>query len=296
MIYITGASGRLGKRVLKLVPEAIPLVREKKGLKKESITDFSEAQLKNILKNATVIIHLAGSMNFLNHYELWEANVKLTERIVNSAPKDARIIFASSISIYGKEMKEVPANESTPIDPDTPYAKSKSFAEEFVKKNPNHVILRVGTIYGPEFEDYSLILRMIREGKMQILGEGRNRVSFTHVEDVAKAVKNAVTKGKGIYVVSGEAETQEEILKIAAKLLKVPAPTKKVPVSMALLFAQAEEMKASMSKSKPKITQEHVRILSSDRVFDCSKAKKELGFKPRKIKEGIEEIVKEMKN
>jgi len=296
MIYITGASGRLGKRVLKLVPGAIPLVREKKGLKNEIVTNFSEAQLKKILKDATVIIHLAGSMNFLNHYELWEVNVKLTERIVNSTPKDAKIIFASSISIYGKEMKEIPASEKTPIDPDTPYAKSKSFAEEFVKKHPNYVILRLGTIYGPEFEDYSLILKMIKEGKMQILGEGKNRVSFVHVEDVAKVIKNALTKGKGIYVISGESETQEEILNYSAKLLKVPAPTKKVPISMALLFAQAEEMKASMSKSKPKITQEHVAILSSDRAFDCSKAKKELGFKSRKIKEGIEEIVKNMRN
>ncbi len=296
MIYITGASGRVGRRVLKLLPEAIPLVRKKTGLKKEIITNFSEEELKKIFKNAKVIIHLAGSMNFLNHYELWEANVKLTERIVNAAPKDARIIFASSISVYGKEMKEIPANENTPLDPDTPYAKSKSFAEDFVKKHPNYVILRLGTIYGPEFEDYSLILRMIKEGKMQILGEGRNRVSFIHVDDAAKVIVNAVKKGKGIYVVSGESETQENILTIAAGLLKVPVPTKKVPVFMALLFAQAEEMKASMSKSKPTITQEHVRILSSDRAFDCSKAKKELGFKSMKIKEGIEEIVKNMKN
>lgn len=291
MIYITGASGRLGKEVLRLIPKAIPLVRKKSDLKKEIVTDFSEEELKKILKNAKTVVHLAGSMNFLDHHELWDVNVKLTERIVNSLPKNARIIFASSISVYGKKMKEIPADENTPINPDYPYARSKAFAEQRVRKHKNHVILRIGTVYGKGFEDYYMILKMINKGKMYILGNGENRVPFVHVQDVAKAIKNSVKKGKGTYILSGESKKQIDVLHYAAKLLGVSPPKQKAPVGFALAFARAEEIKARLKKQKPKITREHVLILSSNRVFDCSKARKDLRFTPRNLEKGIREMV-----
>ncbi|MFA5050424.1 MAG: NAD-dependent epimerase/dehydratase family protein [Candidatus Micrarchaeia archaeon] len=296
MIYITGATGRLGNEVLRLVSKAIPLVRKKSNLRNEIVTDFSKSDLKKILKNANAVIHLAGSMDFLDHHRLWETNVKLTERIVDSLPKNAKIIFASSISVYGKNLNKNPADENTKINPDTPYAKSKYLAEEIVKKHKNHVILRIGTIYGKSFDDYYMVLRLIETGRMYILGEGKNKVSFVNVKNIARAIKNAIKKGRGLYVVSGEAKTQQEILGIASKYLKVNAPAQKAPVSFALMFAQAEEIKARIEKRKPKITQEHVLILSSNREFDCKRAEKELKFRPFGIEKGIREMVIDMKN
>ncbi|MDD5022606.1 MAG: NAD-dependent epimerase/dehydratase family protein [Candidatus ainarchaeum sp.] len=296
MIYITGANGRLGKEVLKLLPEAIPLVRKKSGSKKEIVTDFSEKELKEILKNAKIMVHLAGSMNFLDHNELWETNVKLTERIVNSLPKNSKIIFSSSISVYGKRIAELPADEKTKINPDTPYSKSKDFAEKIISKHKNYVILRIGTIYGKGFEDYYMILKMIEKGNMYLIGDGENKIPFVHVEDVAYAIKNAINRGKGIYVLTGECKKQREIIDMASSELKVKTVLKRVPESFALMFAKAEEIGAKMEKRKPKITQEHIMVLSSDRDFDCSKAKKELNFKPRKIEKGIREMVKNYKN
>lgn len=295
MIFITGATGRLGREVLKLIPNAIPLVRKKSNLKNEIITDFSEKELTKILAKAKTVIHLAGSMDFFDHNKLWEINVKLTERIVKSISKDTKIIFASSISVYGKEMKEIPADENTPVSPDTPYSRSKVFAEEIVKKHKNHIILRIGTIYGKGFDDYYMVLRMIRKGNMYLLGNGENRVSFIDVIDVANAVKNSISAKYGTYLISGESKTQKEILEIASKYLKVSSPIKKAPVSFALMFAQAEEVKARIEKRKPKITREHIMILSSDREFNCRKAERELKFKPLKIEEGIKRMVLDLK-
>ncbi len=291
MIFITGATGRLGQEVLKLVPAAIPLVRKKSNLKNEIVTDFSEKELTKIFQKAKTVMHLAGSMDFSDHTILWENNVKLTERIVNSIPEKTKIIFASSFSIYGKKMREIPADENTPINPDTPYARSKAFAEEIVKKHKNHVILRIGTIYGKGFEDYYMVLKMIKKKKMYIIGGGENRVSFVNSIDVANAIKNSI-KGKcGIYIITGEDKTQKEILELASKYLNVSPPTKKIPVSFALMFAQTEEFRARIEKRKPKITTEHILILSSNRAFDCKKAKKELKFRPVKIEEGIKQMV-----
>lgn len=299
-IYITGATGRLGQEVFGLLPDAIPLVRTRSGLKNEIVTNFETEGLKKILNDADCIIHLAGSMNFLDPKELQVANVELTRKIVDAMPAKCRIVFASSISVYGKLIKIVPANEDSPVNPDSPYAKSKLDAEQAIKdrKDCEHVILRIATIYGKGYEDYYNILKQIKKLGMYVIGHGQNRVPFVHVADVADAIKNAVDKKKakqGVYVLAGDAVKQDEVLRISADLLGVSAPINRAPLDAALMFAQFEESKAFLMKTKPKITTEHVLVLASDRPFDCSKAKKILGFKPRSLEDGIKEIVEDGK-
>jgi nucleoside-diphosphate-sugar epimerase len=111
-VYLTGATGRLGRTVLRET-EAIPLVRKKSGLKDEIVSDFSVDSLKGIFKDADAIIHLAGSRDFLDQKKAWEGNVGLTGRGVEATPESAKIIFASSISVYGKRMAEMPADEKS---------------------------------------------------------------------------------------------------------------------------------------------------------------------------------------
>jgi nucleoside-diphosphate-sugar epimerase len=294
IIYITGATGRLGKQVLRRI-DATPLVRKESNLENEIVTDFSPRQLKGILNDADVVIHLAGSVDTLDETAMREANMELTRRIVDAAPKACKIIFAGSISVYGKKMAQVPANEDTLAAPDTTYARTKYDAERIVASHQNHVILRIATIYGPGFEDYFRILSMIERGKMRIIGDGNNRIPFVHVDDAADAVSAAVEEGSGTYVVSGEPLTQKEIYTIAAKALGVAAPQAKVGAGTANLLASIQELAYHVGgrKQKPPMTKEHINILSSDRAFDCSKAKKELGFSPRPLEEGIRETVAE---
>ena len=286
--YVTGGSGRLGREVLRLV-DAIPLNRSEKGMPREIVTDFSAEDLKKRLADADALIHLAGSMRFWRPWELWEANYGITKRLVEAVPERCNFIFASSISVYGKKLAKIPANEQTPLNPDTEYAKSKADAEKEVLRLPNSCMLRIGTIYGPEFHDYYRIFSLLERGRMPIIGDGKNRVPFVHVEEVAKAVKSAVGK-KGTYAVCGNSLTQEEIFHIACKALHVPPPKRHIPVSLALFLAQVEEYRASLMRSPPSITKEYVRILSSDRAFDYSKAWNELGFFPRPLAKGIKEM------
>lgn len=287
-MYLTGATGRLGRSVLKKV-DAIPLVRRASGLPNEIVTDFSARSLKELLKDATHIIHLAGSIKTWDPKALREANVELTRRIVNASPENCHIIFSGSITVYGKNLLEIPADEGTPTNPDSEYARTKLEAENLVKRKKSHCILRIGVIYGPQFPDYFMVLRMIENGKMRIFGDGNNRISFVHADDVA-AVFPAALRKKGTYLVSGTAAPQIQIYTYAAKALGVPAPTAHMPVWAGMLLARMQEL-----GGKPKLSREHISILSSDRAFDSSKAKKELGFSPRPIREGIEGLVSEYK-
>ena len=69
---------------------------------------------------------------------------------------------------------------------------------------------------------------------------------------------------------------QEEIYSITAKELKVTPPKAHIPVEIAMAVAHVEEIKAKIFRKKPKITREHFGVLSSDRIFDYSKAKDEM--------------------
>jgi dihydroflavonol-4-reductase len=292
-VYLTGATGRLGSAVLGRT-RAIPLVRKPSGLKNELITDFSSAQLKRIFRDAACVIHLAGSVDTLDERKLQEANVELTRRVVAALPQGCRIVFSSSISVYGKNPAQLPADEDTRANPDSAYARSKYSAEKIVSSHRNHVILRIGTLYGPGFGDYYRVLGMICSGRMRIIGDGGNRIPFVHVIDAADAAVASIRKGRGTYVIAGEPLTQREIYALASSELGVPMPAKSVPRFVASALASVQEFAYHhLGGRKPPFTSEHVGVLSCDRVFDCRRARKSLGFSPRRLEQGIRAMVKD---
>ncbi len=290
-VFLTGGSGRLGRTVLEMV-DAVPLVRKPSGLRGEVVTDFSEGQLRAILRDAKAVIHLAGSVETYDPKDLREANVALTRRIVSSVPRGCRMVFASSISVYGKRLAHIPANEGTPPAPDSEYARTKREAERLVQSLPNHVILRVGTLYGPRFKDYFMIFRKLEKGGMRLIGSGSNRLPFVHVEDAARIFRLAITRGNGIYVIAGEPLRQEQVYRIAAGELGCEPPKAAVPLWLAAASARLGEIWFRILRKRPSMSVEHVSILGYDRAFDCKRARRELGFAPRPLAQGIREMVR----
>jgi len=291
-IFVTGASGRLGRLLIQKLENAIPLVRKPSRLPNEIVTDFSTKELKKILANASAVVHLAGSRDFLDMKKAREGNVELTRRILEAMPDEAKIIFASSISVYGKKMLHIPADETSRANPDTAYAKTKLEAEGIVSEHPNHVILRIGPIYGPGFEEYFKVLRMLEKGRMKIIGDGKNRIPFVHVNDVVNAISNAIEHGDGIYVLVGECLSQREIYDLASSELGVEPPKKHMSIGLAKAFSQFELFRTTYFGGTPKFIPEDVAVLSSDRAFNCTKAREELGFSPIPLGKGIKEMVK----
>lgn len=290
-MFITGAGGRLGRHVLASVPQAVPLVRRKSGLDGEIVTDFSTRALRKELEGASAVLHVAGSVDTLDRKALEESNVELTRRVVDAVPAGCRVVFASSISVYGKILARVPADEKTEARPDSDYSRTKMAAERIVATHPDHVILRIGTVYGPGFEDYERMLERIDKGRMKLVGRGGNRIPFVHADDAADAFRAATARGKGLYVIAGEPLTQKRIFEIAARELGVEPPDGSVDRRLAILMAAFGEIAFRLGGRRPSLTREHVAVLAYDRAFDCSKARKELGFSPRPLEDGIKEMV-----
>ena len=96
MIAITGATSRLAfwviKDLLKRVRRERLLLLTRKAKKGFVQTDYSREDLSKKLRNARIVLHFAGRV-FGDKREIWKANVELTEELVNSLPKKAKLFF-----------------------------------------------------------------------------------------------------------------------------------------------------------------------------------------------------------
>ena len=110
-------------------------------------------------------------------------------------------------AIYGNP-KKLPADESTPPNPFSPYALTKQIAEEMIRyfckvNDIDHLIFRYANVYGPRqraqggagvvpiFTD--LIGKAIRP---TIFGDGKKTRDYVYVGDVARASVFGLTHGK----------------------------------------------------------------------------------------------------
>ena len=119
-------------------------------------TDWKEA-----LKEATLVVHLAGRAHVLNERALAamplyrRVNVEGTKCLAKAAAGGVRrFVFLSSISVYGESTSERPLTETGAPSPKNPYGISKRKAEQALaecaaRTGLEVVILRPPLVYGP---------------------------------------------------------------------------------------------------------------------------------------------------
>ena len=290
-IAIFGSNGKLGRLLC--------FYLTKKGLKYSAIIRRESAkdllpknvqwqlaqnfnQLRKVLADKEIIINCAGSADSSKTYlELYNANVQSTKDLLLAAgPKTKKFIHISSIAVH-QIIEGQRLNENSPLKPNTDYGKTKLLAEKEVLKYKNKfnvIILRPGMIYGPEFkEGYGEVLKKIKENKMPIIGDGKNYIPLIYYLDLLNAIyltiKKQLPSGSTYIIVQQPQLTQEELFKIAAQKLKANHEFKKVHPFIIKLI-----LKITNSK---KLTPQMIDQLSKNRRFDCTKAQKELGWKPR---------------
>lgn len=127
-----------------------------------------------------VVIHLAAMSSVQESMDYpadtMKANIVGLAKVIEVCKAHhRRLIFASSSSV---------------VDPQSPYAYSKLWGEELIKTSglTNYAILRLGNVYG-EGDDKSAIYKFLTDKKITIYGDGKQKRSFIHVDDVVGAIK-----------------------------------------------------------------------------------------------------------
>lgn len=146
-------------------------------------------------------------------------NVEGTSVILEAARKHgvARVLFASSSSVYGRDAR-LPFREDAPaVRPVSPYAATKRAGELLCEAHHGlHgtpiLALRLFTVYGPRQRPDMAIhkfARAILEGReIPFFGDGRSRRDYTHVSDIVRGIEAGLAWRKGFEIVNlGGAQT-----------------------------------------------------------------------------------------
>lgn len=207
-----------------------------------------------------------------------------------------KFLLMSSLSVHGpKHERDGEKFKETDIPaPNTRYGASKLKAEMLLTMDQvPYIIFRPTGIYGPRDKDYFLMLQTISKGFDFSAGYKAQMLTFIYVEDLARAVYDALEKApvNQTYIISEEAAyTQKEFRKIAAKALgkkgviSLPLPLwiVKGVSSVAEKWGVARMKPSTLNSDKYKIMKQR------NWDVDVSKAKKEFGFNPQvSLEDGI---------
>lgn len=178
--------------------------------------NFVEADLadetsgwEKILEEGDFVFHLGALSDIVpsvrDPQSYYRSNVQGTFNLVQSAVrrKIGRFVYAASSSCYGIP-KIYPTPETSPVEPQYPYALTKRLAEEIVLhwaklyKLPA-ISLRLFNVYGPRVRTsgtYGALFGILLAQKLAhkpytIVGDGTQTRDFTFVTDVADAFLTA---------------------------------------------------------------------------------------------------------
>jgi UDP-glucuronate 4-epimerase len=165
------------------------------------------------------VFHLAaqpGVRSFGDVFALYmRQNVLASQRVFEAAARDgARVVFASSSSVYG-EAERYPTPEGVTPAPLSPYGITKVAAEQLAHAYAagfglDAVVLRYFNAFGPRQRPdmaFTRIASALVDGRpFDLYGDGRQTRGFTYVGDIVSATVAAMERGSGTYNVGGGTE------------------------------------------------------------------------------------------
>jgi dihydroflavonol-4-reductase len=254
---------------------------------------LSPSSLIDLVKDIDIIFHLGGvtkaateDLYFLGNFN---ATVNLLDACQKCGSENLKFVFVSSQSAGGPSMDGSPVTELSRPHPLSVYGKSKLKAElavqEYGQRRPM-AILRPPSVYGPKDKDLFVLFRSIHRGLLPVLGDGRQKVSLVHVDDLVDGILLAGFSAKSngqIYYLTGEGEDNwlSICLQIAVSLQKRPL-TIHIPLWALDIFSAVSVTLAAITKKPALLNRDKVLEMKQE-CWLCSseKAKNQLGFQPK---------------
>ncbi|NTV04113.1 NAD-dependent epimerase/dehydratase family protein [bacterium] len=232
--------------------------------------------------------------------DFFAVNVAGTAHVIAGCRRHAvrRLVAISSPAVVFAGRDLVAAAEDAPYPRrfSSTYALTKKLAEDLVRAAPDvpAVILRPKAVFGPG--DEALLPRLIaaaRAGRLPRVGDGRNLVDLTYVDNVAHAIELALAAegavGGTYTVTNGEHVPLWELLRAVLRRLGVPARLRPAPVGLMLALAALMEARAALTGREPLLTRYTVAILARTQTYDITAARRDLGYAPPvSVAEGVE--------
>ncbi|MCG2787067.1 MAG: NAD-dependent epimerase/dehydratase family protein [Anaerolineae bacterium] len=318
--FLTGATGFVGGHVARQLIEAghqvLASVRspEKASqlaalgvqLHKGDVTD--KESMRAPMSGVDGVFHIAGwyKVGVRDKSEAYKINVEGTRNVL-ALMQELKIpkgVYTSTLAVNsdtaGKQVDENYRFNGQHLSVyDQTKAEAHLVAEEFIRQGLPLVIVQPGLIYGPG-DTSSVRTTLIQFLKRQLpLMPEQTAFSWAHVDDIARGHIQAMEKGQPgqSYLLCGPAHTFIEAMQIASETSGVPLPGLRAKPGMLKTMSALMAVVEKVIPLPESYTGEGLRIVAGVTYLgDNSKAKRELDFDPRPLREAwVETVQHEMR-
>ena len=309
VVAVTGATGFIGghvvqrlalrgDRVIAFGRRAAPEFADLSGVSyrpwalPDALTDPPEVD---------AVVHCAGAVNDWGPEPIFrEVNVEGTKSVLRTFAGARRFVHLSTASVYDPRKPKRHIKEDAPYANHylNEYARSKVLAEVAVREaRPDAVILRPHAVYGPG--ENKLLPRLLAArlfGRQLAVGNGGNRISVTHVDNLVHTVECGLDgAGAGTFNVADIVEpTVDELLREVLAAANLPPRIAYVPTAVAWpLSAALESVARTLGLTRsPRLTRYVVAQFAEEYTLDLHAVVEQLGYRPMSTYvEGIREAV-----
>ncbi len=274
-----------------------------------------KASLRHFFEGASgaTLFHCAGIIHPIKGVkEFYDVNVEGTKNLLDWAAEAGirRFIHVSSNSPIGcNNSTNDLFNEISPYNPYMNYGKSKMMAEKLVLEAFRQgkfetVIIRPPWFYGPGQPDrQTLFFKMIKEGKVPLLGKGNNVRSMAFIDNICQGLllceKINEANGQIYWIADKRPYPMKEILDTIERVMErdfqITVAHKRIhlPDFLGTIAEYSDSILQGLSLYNQKI---HV-LGEMNKNIACSiaKAEKELGYNPKiDLEEGMRRSIKWM--
>ncbi len=291
-LLFTGASGFLGYNTRPILEKMYDI--HTIGLTDNDDIKFNIAEeVPPINTHYDVVLHAAGKAHTVPKTTAeaqvffdvnYQGTVNLCQALENAGIPKA-LIFISTVAVYGCEYGDL-ITEKHPLNGETPYAKSKIMAEEYLtewsaKNGVKLSILRPSLLAGKNAPgNLGAMVKGIQKGYYKNIAGGKVVKSILMAEDIARLIPLLEEKG-GIYNVCDTRQPSfGEISMSVAKQLGKGKPLN-IPYWMAWCMAKVGDFLGN----KAPINSYKLKKMTKSLTFSNEKARKELAWEPLDVLE-----------
>lgn len=291
-LLFTGGTGFLGKNVMPLLQKDYEVTTC--GITPEDMIQANLAvSVPELPKQYDIVLHAAGKAHVVPKTEeekklFFDINYQGTVNLCKALERvgvPKALVFISTVAVYGCDYGEM-ITEQHPLNGDTPYAKSKIMAEEYLTKwcSEHGVvlgILRPSLLAGKNAPgNLGAMVNGVRKGFYMNIAGGKVTKSVLMAEDIARILPLVAVKG-GTYNVCDTRQPSfgELSISVARQL------GKRKPISIPYWVAWCMAMVGNLLGSKAPINSYKLEKMTKSLTFSNEKARKELGWEPLDVLE-----------
>ena len=270
-IVVLGSSGFLGKSLRQKLSEEkfdVKYMIHKKNTKLKENEFFGdildEKSLLQNIQDGDIVVNLVGQIDN-NFSKFFETNLKGSFNLLNTAKskKNIKIIFASSINVYGESCK-YPSKETDEPNPMTSYSVVKFLSEQLYQKHCklyglDVAVLRFSNIYGKNKKS-GIITNIIKSKSnkpVHFTYNGNQQRDFLFIDDAIHGIIQVIKKQPKKF-----------------EIFNISSSNKIIPKKIVKLIECISNRKVSYTITKEKFDEKCIWA-------DNTKAKKILRFTPK---------------